>query len=78
MVDAEFVERQKNLFQKLNLPTELPAETSSQKIDQLVRAMHRDKKTRSGVLFLVLPTRIGEVKLLESPGDELLAKTFVR
>lgn len=78
MVDTEFVERQKALFEKLSLPTVLPDETSAKEIDQLVQAMHRDKKTRSGVLFLVLPTRIGEVKLLESPGDDLLAQTFAR
>ena len=76
MVDDAMVQRQRNLFNALGLPTELPADTDKATVNQLVKTMHLDKKARSGVLFLVLPSKIGEVKLVESAGDELLAEAF--
>ena len=76
MVDDDMVQRQQVLFEALGLPTELPADTDDATNKQLVKTMHLDKKARSGVLFLVLPTKIGDVKLIESAGDDLLAEAF--
>ena len=76
MVDDKFVQRQQKLFDAVGLPTELPIDTDDETIKRLVKTMHLDKKTRSGILFLVLPTKIGEVKLVESAEDELLAEAF--
>lgn len=46
------------LLERFNLPTALPAEA---RVDDLVRAMHHDKKRRGDDLHFALPRRIGEM-----------------
>ena len=72
LVDEAFVLRQKSLFESLHLPTFVP----QGKEIELVKAMHRDKKVARGVLRVVLPTKLGEVEIVDSPGDDHLASAF--
>jgi 3-dehydroquinate synthase len=60
-VDAAMVERQRKLLQSLGLPLQLP------KLDRekIVAAMMHDKKTERGRLRLVLPSRLGQVELVD-------------
>jgi len=62
------VDRQDRLLRSLGLPTSLerPADAT-----ELLRIMGRDKKTVSGRLRFVLPTRIGHVELVDGvdPAD---------
>ena len=74
MVDSEFVQRQSRLLTAFGLPVVL--DTKDNVRQELVATMHNDKKSKSGVLRLVLPSRVGEVKIVASPGDELLLQAF--
>ncbi|MCA9241546.1 MAG: 3-dehydroquinate synthase, partial [Planctomycetales bacterium] len=67
MVDSQATQRQKQLLEKLGLPVTVPAEVSAA---DLLSLMWRDKKVSSGQLRFVLPTQIGSVELVESPGQE--------
>ena len=72
MFDAESQARQTVLLEQLGCPTKL-RETD---LDQLVAAMHRDKKVERGTLRLILPTEIGRVELMDAPEDSLLRRAF--
>lgn len=72
LIDSHFIQRQTQLLANLNLP--LAVEPGRE--DELVAAMHRDKKVSRGKLKLVLPTKIGNVELVESPGDEKLKRAI--
>ena len=71
-VDPEFTATQKNLIEQFGLPLSAP----TGKENDLVDAMHRDKKVMSGKLKLILPTRIGHVEICDAPDDGLLANAF--
>jgi 3-dehydroquinate synthase len=60
-VDAALIERQARLLGALKLPVELP------ELDEeaLFAAMTHDKKVSEGKLRFVLPTRLGEVELVD-------------
>ncbi|MDR0521236.1 MAG: 3-dehydroquinate synthase [Planctomycetaceae bacterium] len=62
LVDDNFVRQQTALHQALNLPAEIPAGFDR---SEMFRLMRLDKKTESGVLRLVLPTRLGECRVVE-------------
>ena len=64
MVDEAFCDRQRKLFQAAGLPVECPNGRES----ELVEAMTRDKKVAAGKLNFILPTRIGDVVSVPSPG----------
>jgi 3-dehydroquinate synthase len=51
------------------MPDRLPAE-------QLIAAMKRDKKCEGGLPKLVLPTAVGAARLVEWPGDGLVARAW--
>jgi 3-dehydroquinate synthase len=72
LVDDTFVQQQTRLLDALHLPLKVPAG----KENELVSAMHHDKKVSQGRLRLVLPTRIGHVELFDSPGDDVLRQAF--
>lgn len=61
MVDEAFVTRQKKLLTALKLPTKLPEVD----LDEVLHLMRRDKKVADGQIKFVLPTRMGEVKLVD-------------
>lgn len=60
MMDPECTQRQINLLENLKLPTEPPATD----IEETYRLMWHDKKVSDGKIHLILPTRIGEVKIV--------------
>ncbi|WP_206028615.1 3-dehydroquinate synthase [Thalassoroseus pseudoceratinae] len=63
MVDSTVTERQQKLLNALSLPTELP-ESVEFTADDVLDRMKLDKKNVSGKLRFVLPTRIGEVRVV--------------
>ncbi|MFK7768833.1 MAG: 3-dehydroquinate synthase [Mariniblastus sp.] len=71
-VDQGFLDRQTKLFKDVGLPVECP----SQHHVELVDAMKRDKKVSRGKLVLILPTRIGHVEEVDSPGDAMLLESL--
>ncbi len=66
-IDAEFVRRQESLLQRLGLPVDLPTAANQPAVsaDELLAAMQHDKKTESGRLRFVLPTRLGHVEIVD-------------
>ncbi|MEL7497106.1 MAG: 3-dehydroquinate synthase [Planctomycetota bacterium] len=63
LVDSEFLKRQTELFRAVGLPVDCPSE----KHDELIDAMARDKKVSKGQLNLILPTKIGHVESIPAP-----------
>jgi 3-dehydroquinate synthase len=59
-VDAAFVSRQRTLLMALGLPVTTPDLDA----DKLLEAMQHDKKTSSGQLRFVLPSKMGHVELV--------------
>jgi 3-dehydroquinate synthase len=62
LVPPEVTARQVNLLRSLGLPI---APLPGWPIDELIAVMRRDKKAAAGKLRFVLPTRIGEVRLVD-------------
>lgn len=60
LVDASLLERQTELIEACGLPVTL----ASANADEMLPVMMRDKKVAHGRLRFILPTRIGEVKLI--------------
>jgi len=73
MVDQAFCDRQRKLFEALGLPVQCPTERH----DELVAAMQRDKKVVSGELKLILPDAMGKVSLVPAPADSEIFKSLV-
>lgn len=67
-IDAAATARQVKLLADLGLPTELP----DVDVDEILRAMMRDKKVEHGQLRFVLPTRIGHVELVGGVDAEVV------
>lgn len=72
MIDDKFCVRQKAIFESAGLPVSCP----SGKESDLVEAMTRDKKVASGKLNFILPTKIGEVKSVASPGSDSILEVL--
>ena len=69
-IDEEFVTRQFNLLEALQLPTATPDYNG----DDLVALMYRDKKVDAGQLRFILPTKMGHVELVKDVRvDDVLA-----
>ncbi|MBN2581018.1 MAG: 3-dehydroquinate synthase, partial [Pirellulales bacterium] len=69
-VDRKFVNRQNKLLENLGLPT-VPPQLSP---EEILAAMHSDKKVQHGKLRFVLPDRLGRVELVEDvPPAEVVA-----
>lgn len=66
------VEKHRNVFSKLGLPTTYKAD----KWPQLLEVMQRDKKARSGALRFVVLEKIGKPGILAAPTPELLFTAF--
>ena len=62
LVDESFLERQLALHRALNLPSEFPSEFEPEHIVELMR---HDKKTEFGKLRFVLPTALGQCRVVE-------------
>ena len=60
-VDKQFVQRQRNLLETLQLPVSAPPLDP----DKILAAMMHDKKVQHGKLRFVLPSRLGSVELVD-------------
>lgn len=66
MIPAEVTARQVALLEAFGLPT---APKPEWPIDALIDGMYRDKKAKAGKLRFILPTRLGEVTLVEDVNE---------
>ena len=64
-------DRQKNLIAALGLPTSIPGGYPT---DAVIQAMLGDKKSASGKINLVLPTRIGHAEVFKNAPAEKIAQ----
>jgi 3-dehydroquinate synthase len=69
MIDADLTRRQVRLLDAFGLPTTPKPGWAT---DDLVAVMRRDKKAAAGRLRFILPTRLGEVKLVGDVGESLV------
>ncbi|MCE9564553.1 MAG: 3-dehydroquinate synthase [Planctomycetes bacterium] len=69
MIAASITERQVALLNSFSLPT---APRHGWDTDKLIAVMRRDKKSAAGKLRFILPTRLGEVKLVGDVPEELV------
>ena len=60
---------QNRLLTELKLPTRLPENSS---VNDIIQAMQSDKKNSSNAVTMVLPTAIGEVKIVKNIDNQLL------
>jgi 3-dehydroquinate synthase len=67
MIPETVTTRQVQLLEALKLPVRPDPEWHP---DELLKAMYRDKKTVHGKLKFILPTRIGQVKLIDGIPEE--------
>lgn len=68
MVESTVTERQVALLKSVSLPTELPSGLNLS-VDNLIDRMRLDKKAVGGKLRFVLPTQIGEVKVVANVNE---------
>ncbi len=73
MIPAEVTTRQVDLLRHFRLPTAPPP---AWPVDDLIAVMRRDKKAAAGKLRFVLPTRIGEVKLVDDVPEPLVREVL--
>lgn len=73
MFAPRLIGRQRALLEAFSLPVDCPEE----KHDELLAAMKKDKKSAGGKVKLILPDRIGNVKLVDWPSDELVLQALV-
>ena len=71
-IDSSITKRQHDLLSALALPVEV----SDLDADELIAAMHRDKKVEHGMLRFVLPTRLGHVELVGHVDPALVAQVL--
>jgi 3-dehydroquinate synthase len=69
MIDGDLTRRQVRLLDAFRLPT---APKPGWATDALVTVMRRDKKAAAGQLRFILPTRLGEVKLVGDVDESLV------
>lgn len=74
-IPTEVTTRQWELLQALHLPASLP-DPSSMSIDDVINRMKLDKKTVSGKLRFILPTRMGHVELVDGI-DEAVVRSVL-
>ena len=70
-IPAEMTTRQRNLIEAVGLPSELPAGLSPA-VDDIIDRMRLDKKSVSGRLRFVLPTRMGHVETVADIPEEIV------
>jgi 3-dehydroquinate synthase len=69
MIDASVTQRQHALLEAVGLPTSLP-EGLSFSVSEMLGRMRLDKKAVAGKLRFVLPTQIGEVKVVANINED--------
>jgi 3-dehydroquinate synthase len=68
-LDGDLPQRQRLLLEAFSLPT---AMRTAWPTDDLIAIMQRDKKALAGRMRFILPTRIGEVKLVDGVSESLV------
>ena len=68
-IDSATTDRQGRLLEQLGLPVAPPAEHDT---DEILGRMRLDKKTTGGQLRFVLPSRMGQVELVDDVPEELV------
>ncbi|NNJ27780.1 3-dehydroquinate synthase [Alienimonas chondri] len=76
MIEQAVFDRQTALLQRFQLPIELPAAVDAS-ADAVLAAMRSDKKNVAGALRLVLPVRLGEVRIFADVPEEQVAAALV-
>jgi 3-dehydroquinate synthase len=71
-IDGAIVQRQSDLLARLGLPVSCTLGS----IDEILRAMELDKKTRNGRLAFVLPVELGRAELVSSIDPALVRRTL--
>ena len=64
--------RIRNLLERLGLPVTLPGYS----VDAVHAAMFFDKKRQGKTLRFILPTRLGDVKIVNDPGEEYVRRAL--
>ena len=72
MCDAELINRQKTLLESAGLPTQFP----ELQVEEVIATFYHDKKATASNLKFVLPTKIGEVKIVKNPDLDKLKETI--
>jgi 3-dehydroquinate synthase len=72
LCDGSVVSRTEALLQKMGLPTRLPRLSFS----SFFQTLQRDKKVLQGTIRVILPTRIGEVRILPLPDKKVLKEVL--
>ncbi|MCA9192725.1 MAG: 3-dehydroquinate synthase [Planctomycetales bacterium] len=72
-ISSELVERQESLLKKLQLPVACPGGLS---VEQLWKVMQHDKKVEHGKLRFILPSRMGQVELVNGIEQEAAIKAM--
>ena len=72
MIDPDVTARQRVLLRKAGLPVTL----SGPSAQRVVEMMRHDKKARDGKIAMVLPARIGEVKVVNNVRPDLIEKAL--
>ena len=71
---GELLRRQKRLFERCGLPTQVPHDLSW---DELWAAMALDKKNRGASVNFVLPCALGEMVKIENVSEDAVKKAAV-
>jgi 3-dehydroquinate synthase len=71
-LDDAAVDRHRNVFKLIGLPTTYPARD----FGKLLEVMQRDKKSRSGSLRFVVLDEIGKPTIMQAPTSEMLFAAF--
>ena len=69
LLHDDLIPRQQALLDRFALPTAMPAPWP---VDELIAVMKRDKKAAAGRMRFVLPTRLGEVELVDDVPEALV------
>lgn len=75
LISESEVQRLVRLLQRVGLPTEMPKGINP---EQILEAIKRDKKSHHGRVKLILPSRIGEAKIVHRWSDEELFLILAR
>jgi 3-dehydroquinate synthase len=72
VVASDVTTRQKTLLESAGLPTMIEGPATS----DILKTMRHDKKTRGGELTMVLPVRIGQVKVVKDVDPEVIRQAL--
>ncbi|XZE53286.1 3-dehydroquinate synthase [Planctomycetaceae bacterium SH139] len=66
LLESQVLDRQTSLLEQLELPTTWPAADTQ----AMLTCMRQDKKNTHGTMRLILPTKLGQVELVDDVSDE--------